>query len=153
MEVRHRGLPHLPVDWNKMIPEIIEDTMYVYFWKVECDTTEEDGNDGIAFDPMVKIGITHDWVKRHKSLLAQLDKGKWPDWLEMGSITHSTLLGVIEGGRNMEKYLHERFKNKAVGNEFFWYDEQMAEEIDGILDEYCECVLHQIWDSYVTKYG
>lgn len=133
-----------------MIEDIQEDTMFVYFWKVELDHGDESNLP--PMEPMVKIGITKDWVQRYTGLISQLNKCKWPDWLELGLITHSQLLGVIEGGRNMEKYLHDRFKDAAVGNEFFWYTEQVAEQIDEILDDYCECVLHNIWESYVIKY-
>lgn len=143
------GLLHLSVDWGKiMLPEIIEDDMYVYFWLLRY----EDEDLGIELDPVLKIGITKDWVKRRSSLLVQLEKSKWKDWLELGVITSDQLLGVIKGGRNMEKYLHNLFKPHALGNEFFWY-EKIEQDVDDILDKHCNCTVHALWDHYARSYA
>jgi len=131
-----------------MLPEIVEDEIYVYFWLLRHEDCDDES---MNLDPIIKIGITKDWVKRRPGLLSQLDKGDWPDWLAGGYGTSDELLGVIKGGRKMEKYLHTLFEKHAAGNEFFWYSEIEA-DIDDILDEHCICSLHTLWNEYVTKY-
>jgi hypothetical protein len=117
----------------KVMVEIQEKTSLVYFWRVY----NED------FDPLVKIGITTNWPNRLASLLAHANSSRnhWPDWLQVGCIEGYSLAGLIEGGRETEKYLHKKFAKYSIGFEWFDYNDECADMIDELLDERCLCCI------------
>ena len=93
-------------------------------------------------DPMIKIGITIDPDRRFKELEQELNKeNKYPGWLSNGIIEEMQVLGYVQGTQFLETTLHKAFKSKAVGREWFNYDEEMEEIVDGILCDYCVCEL------------
>ena len=108
-----------------------EKSPLIYFWRVYHQD----------YDTLVKIGLTTDWHNRKAQLLAYLnsERNSWPDWLELGIVEEHDLAGLIEGGREMEKYLHKLFQPYSIGREWFTYTEKCADLIEEILDEYCIC--------------
>jgi len=103
----------------------------VYFVKVSCD---------LLGTPMVKIGISIDPQRRFKELEQELNKeNKYPGWLSEGIVEDIQILGYVQGTQFLETALHKAFKSKAVGREWFHYDEEMEITIDSILGDYCVC--------------
>jgi len=111
--------------------EVQEKPTFVYFWRVY----------NRDFDPLVKIGMTTDWGNRVIQLLkhAESSRNHWPDWLQVACIEEHSLAGLIEGGRETEKYLHKKFAKFAMGFEWFDYNDECADMIDELLDEKCLC--------------
>ena len=106
---------------------------YVYF----CLATYPVDEDGIGSDlePLIKIGTTTNVEQRMKGIARGDTKGA--DWLELG-IGNLSLLGYIEGDREVERHLHKSFAKHRAGGEWFWY-EPIAKHIDDLLDALCAC--------------
>ncbi len=93
-----------------------------------------------GFDSLVKIGVSVDFERRKKEILRDLEKGNvYPDWLELGGFDQFYPLGTIRAGQNVETAIHRALKDKAMGKEWFVYDDEVAEMIDDLLDQYCAC--------------
>ena len=117
---------------NQAIQMLDEPVMpVVYFVVVSCE---------ILGDPMVKIGITIDPQRRFNELEQEINKeNKYPGWLSQGIVEDITILGYVQGTQFLETTFHRAFKSKALGREWFRYDEEMESIIDGILCDYCVC--------------
>ena len=102
---------------------------FVYFIQV----------DSAGFDSMIKIGLSIDPIRRFNEIVEQVDNGNYKvDWLELGS-EQIRLVGYIEGGRNLEKALHNAFKDWSMGREWFILSDDLDAEIDGLLCDWCIC--------------
>ena len=103
----------------------------IYFIRVSCE---------ILGDPMVKIGITIDPDRRFREIQQELNKeNTYPSWLSQGIVEDIDILGYVQGTQALETTLHKAFKSKAMGREWFTYDDEMEDVIDGILCDYCVC--------------
>ena len=114
---------------------------YVYFIVAEAE----------GFDPLVKIGLSLDVDRRYKEITQEIDKGLYPDWLIMGC-DNLRILGMVEGTQPLETALHKAFTTKAIGREWFNYDDDMQEAIDSILEDYCQCKRCLIADSITYQH-
>lgn len=110
---------------------------YVYFIVAEAE----------GLDPLVKIGLSLDVPRRYKEIGQEIDKGLYPDWLVMGCDS-LRVLGYLEGTQPLETALHKAFKSKAIGREWFDYDQDLEQAIDELLSDYCVCERCLIADSY-----
>ena len=112
---------------------------YVYFWLV-MPYNEPDDSDEMWLEPYVKIGLTTDLDRREKELLKMLDNDlDLPDWLPVFADSAS-YLGWVEGDREVEKYLHQAFKPKSIGREFFEYDDEVEETLDILIHDEGICL-------------
>jgi hypothetical protein len=165
LEVYRRGLPHLPVDWSKMngIHQLDPSLNYlqlaknciekpqqsiVYFYVVEIDTDELNEN----YDKYVKIGVSTNWDNRRAQINKMIEKEE-----KIGKDVNCTLyappylLGCVEGSYDVETCLHRHWKSYAVGREWFYMTDQMADEIDDLLCDYCICNRCKTADKMYTK--
>ena len=105
-----------------------------------------------GFDSFVKIGISINVDRRFQEILKDIEKtGVYPDYLGDGICDSLYLLGVIEGTQTVETALHRAFKDKALGKEWFEYDDEMEEIIDDLLDSYCKCTNCSLLDQRISN--
>lgn len=110
----------------------------VYFWVV-LPFNDPDDPDDHYLEPYVKIGLTTDLERREKELWKMLNKDlDLPDWLPVFADS-AYYLGWVEGDREVEKYLHQAFKSKAIGREFFEYDDEVEETLDILVHDHGVC--------------
>ena len=96
--------------------------------------------DELEQDHLVKIGVSVDPIKRFNDLSFEVWKQSngYPDWLNEGCV-ELRLLGYVQGHQQLETAFHKAFNAKSRGREWFTYDDELAAEIDSILDDYCVC--------------
>jgi hypothetical protein len=104
----------------------------VYFFWVSND---------LAGDDLVKIGISIDPERRFKELEQAVNKENngYPAWLDTFEPLEIKVLGYVQGTQYLETALHKALQSKAVGREWFKYDDDVDSLIDGILCDYCIC--------------
>ena len=97
---------------------------------------------------MVKIGTTVNLERRKAEILRDLAKADvYPDWLSSGFCENLHTLGIIQGSHDVETALHRALKNKALGKEWFTYDEEVEEVIDDLLSDHCCCDKCELLDK------
>ena len=95
----------------------------------------------LAGADMVKVGLTVDPLRRFKELELEVNKENngYPDWLNIFEPMQIQVLGYVQGTALLETALHKAFKSKALGREWFRYDDGLDCIIDDILCDYCIC--------------
>jgi hypothetical protein len=112
----------------------------VYFVTAYCE----------GFDPLVKIGVTNDIDRRMGEISKEIEKGTYPDWLELG-YCELYLWCVIEGNQQLEKNLHKAYADWSAGREWFWLDDELEAELDALIDKYGNCLTCQALDMAGDK--
>lgn len=98
-----------------------------------------------GFDPLVKIGVSNNVERRLSEITKEIEKGTYPDWLELG-LCELSLWCVIQGNQELEKNLHKAFADWSAGREWFWLDDELEAELEWLIDEYGSCLSCQSID-------